>query len=70
MSNCEGCGRSKRKICRYCQPQEFIDMLIEAINDAFAVEREACANAVWQYPGIGLNDRLAAITSIKARGSK
>ena len=40
------------------------------VTKARADEREACINAVWQYPGIGLNDRLTAIISIKARGSK
>ena len=39
-------------------------------NAYVQAEREACINAVWQYPGISLNDRLTAITSIKARGTK
>ena len=66
MSNCEGCGRSKRKICRYCQPQEFIDMLIEAINDAFADEREACLDLAESYAKNNTELRDA----IRARGAK
>ena len=33
MSHCESCGKLKRGLCRYCQPQEYIDMMQQALMD-------------------------------------
>ena len=33
-----------------------------------AAEREACANAVWECPGMGLDDQRKAMSAIRARG--
>jgi len=33
MSHCKQCHKLKRRFCRYCEPQEYIDMLHRAMMD-------------------------------------
>ncbi len=49
MSHCESCGKLKRGLCRYCQPQEYIDMMQQALMD---LANEPLLKRTW----VGLTD--------------
>jgi hypothetical protein len=69
MSYCESCGKLKRGICRFCQPQEYIDMLHKAfdnvVKDVAVAEREACASICDEHA----DDPVYCGAAIRARGN-
>jgi len=46
MSHCESCGKLKRGLCRYCQPQEYIDMMQQALMD---LAKEPLLKREWRW---------------------
>lgn len=53
MSHCPQCNKLMRRVCRFCQPQDYIDVVQQALMDL--------SNERTQRPWVGLTGQEKAL---------